>query len=57
MDPTPHEFRQSYGTQLRAARIDEADLAKVADHHIETMLSTYTHPLERGHDAIREAIG
>jgi integrase len=57
MDPTPHEFRHSYVTLLRAERIDDADLAEVAGHRIETMLSTYTHPLDRSHDAIREAIG
>lgn len=57
MDPTPHEFRHSYITQLRAAGIDDADLAKVAGHRIETMISIYTHPLERSHEAIRTAIG
>ena len=57
MDPTPHEFRHSYVTLLRAARIDDADLAEVAGHRIETMLSTYTHPLERSHDKIRSVIG
>jgi integrase len=57
MDPTPHEFRHSYITLLRAARIDDADLAKVAGHRLETMISIYTHPLERSHEAIREAIG
>ena len=57
MDPTPHEFRHSYVTLLRAERIDDADLAEVAGHRIETMLSTYTHPLDRSHEAIRDAIG
>lgn len=57
LDPTPHEFRHSYVTHLRAAGIDDADLALVAGHTIETMISVYTHPLERSHDAIRQVIG
>ena len=57
MDPTPHEFRHSYITLLRAAGIDDADLAKVAGHRIETMISVYTHSLGRSHQAIRDAIG
>jgi integrase len=57
MNPTPHEFRHSYVTQLRAASIDDADLAKVAGHRVETMISVYTHPLDRSHDAIRGVIG
>jgi integrase len=57
MDPTRHEFRHSYISHLRAAGIDDADLAKVAGHRIETMISIYTHPLERSHEAIRKAIG
>jgi integrase len=57
LDPTPHEFRHSYVTHLRAAGIDDADLAKVAGHTVDTMISVYTHALERSHEAIREAIG
>jgi integrase len=57
LDPTPHEFRHSYITHLRAAGIDDADLAQIAGHRVETMISIYTHPLERSHEAIREAIG
>jgi integrase len=57
MDPTPHEFRHSYVSNLRAAGVDDADLAKVAGHRVETMISIYTHPLERSHDAIRDLIG
>ncbi len=57
LDPTPHEFRHSYVTHLRAVGIDDADLAKIAGHRIETMISIYTHPLERSHEAIRAAIG
>jgi integrase len=57
MDPTPHEFRHSYITQLRAAGIDDADLAKIAGHRIETMISIYTHPLGRSHQAVRDVLG
>lgn len=57
LDPTPHEFRHSYVSHLRAAGIDDADLAQVAGHRVETMISIYTHALERSHDAIRKAIG
>lgn len=57
LDPTPHEFRHSYVTHLRAAGIDDADLAAVAGHRVETMISVYTHALKRSHDAIRQAIG
>jgi integrase len=57
MDPTPHEFRHSFVSILRAVGIDDADLAKVAGHQVQTMLSIYTHPLERSSEAIRKAIG
>jgi integrase len=57
LDPTPHEFRHSYVTHLRAAGVDDADLARVAGHTVETMISVYTHALDRSHDAIRRAIG
>jgi integrase len=57
MDPTPHEFRHSYITLLRAAGIDDADLAKIAGHRIETMISIYTHPLGRSHQAVRDVLG
>lgn len=57
MDPTPHEFRHSFISILRAAGIDDADLAKIAGHQVQIMLSIYTHPLERSHEAIRQAIG
>lgn len=57
LDPTPHEFRHSYVTHLRAAGIDDADLAKVAGHTVDTMISVYTHALERSHEAIKKVIG
>lgn len=57
LDPTPHEFRHSYVTNLRATGIDDADLAAVAGHTVATMISVYTHALHRSHAEIREAIG
>lgn len=57
LDPTPHEFRHSYVSHLRAAGVDDADLARVAGHNVETMISRYTHALERSHERIRAVIG
>jgi integrase len=57
LDPTPHELRHSYVSNLRAAGIDDADLASVAGQRVETMVSVYTHALQRSHEAIREVIG
>jgi integrase len=57
LDITPHECRHSYVSLLRAAGIDDADLATVAGHTVQTMIGRYTHGLDRSHDAIREAIG
>ena len=36
---------------------DDADLAQVAGHTVETMLGTYTHALGRSHQQIRELVG
>lgn len=57
LDPTPHEFRHSYVTQLRAAGVDDADLARVAGHNVETMVSRYTHALDRSDEQIQAVIG
>jgi integrase len=57
LDPTPLELRHSYVTHLRASGIDDADLALVAGHSVETMVSVYAHALERSHEAIREVVG
>ena len=57
LDPTPHEFRHSYVSHLRASGIDDADLARVAGHNVETMIARYTHALERSHERIRRVIG
>jgi integrase len=57
LDIRPHEMRHSYVSHLRAAGIDDADLADVAGHRVETMLGRYTHPLRRSFDQISEVIG
>lgn len=57
LDIRPHECRHSYVTHLRAVGINDADLAEVVGHRIETMISMYTHPLERSREAICAAIG
>lgn len=53
----PHECRHSYVTHLRAAGVNDADLAEIAGHRVETMLARYTHSLGGSMGAIREAIG
>lgn len=57
LDIRPHEMRHSYVTHLRAAGIDDADLAKVTGHTLETMIGRYSHALGESFDAIRRAIG
>jgi integrase len=57
LDIRPHECRHSYVTHLRAAGVDDADLAEVAGHRVETMLARYTHSVGQSFGAIRSAIG
>jgi integrase len=57
LDPTPHELRHSFVTNLRAAGVDDADLAAIAGHEVETMIAVYTHPLGRSHERVRQIIG
>jgi integrase len=57
LDPTPHEFRHSYITHLRAASIDAADLAEIVGHRVETMLARYTHAIGGSGDSVRRIIG
>jgi integrase len=54
---TPHEFRHSYLSLLRADGVDDADLAAIAGHTVETMIGHYTHALGRSFDRVRELIG
>jgi integrase len=57
LDIRPHEMRHSYVTHLRAARIDDADLAAIAGHTVQTMIGRYTHALGRSFDEVRQVIG
>jgi integrase len=54
---TPHEFRHSYLSLLRAEGVDDADLAAIAGHTVETMIGHYTHALGRSFDTVRGLIG
>lgn len=56
LDIRPHECRHSYVTHLRAAGVNDADLAEIAGHRVETMLARYTHPLGTSFGEIRAAI-
>jgi integrase len=57
IDPTPHEFRHSWVSNLRAQGVDPADLAQVAGHSVDTATARYTHALGRSDEAIKAAIG
>jgi integrase len=57
LDIRPHECRHSYVTHLRAAGINDADLAEIAGHRIETMLARYTHPIGTSFEPIRSLLG
>jgi integrase len=57
VDIRPHECRHSFVTHLRAAGINDADLAEIAGHRVETMLARYTHSTGSGFDAVRRAVG
>jgi integrase len=57
LDIRPHECRHSYITHLRAAGINDADLADIAGHQVTTMLSHYAHALTKSHSAVRKVVG
>jgi integrase len=57
LDIRPHECRHSYVSHLRAAGVNDADLADIAGHGVETMLAKYTHPVRGGDEVVRAAIG
>ena len=57
LDIRPHECRHSYVSHLRAAGINDADLAEIAGHRVETMLARYTHAVGKGFEPIRAIIG
>jgi integrase len=57
LDIRPHECRHSYITNLRAMKVDDADLAAAAGHRIQTMIFHYTHALGTSFEDMRAAIG
>lgn len=57
LDIRPHECRHSYVTHLRAVGVNDADLAEIAGHRVETMLARYTHAVGNGFNHVRRAIG
>jgi integrase len=57
LDIRPHECRHSYVTHLRAAGVNDADLAEIAGHRVETMLAHYTHSIGRSTAQVRNVIG
>jgi integrase len=57
LDIRPHECRHSFVTHLRAAGVNDADLAGIVGHSVGTMLARYTHPAGTSHEAVRLAIG
>lgn len=56
LDIRPHECRHSFVSHLRAARIDDADLARIVGHRLEMMLSYYAHATGQSFSAVRDAI-
>jgi integrase len=57
LDIRPHECRHSYVTHLRAAGVNDADLAEIVGHRVETMLARYTHAVGASFGAVRLAVG
>jgi integrase len=57
LDIRPHECRHSYVTHLRAAGVNDADLAEIVGHRVETMLARYTHAVGKSFARVRGAIG
>lgn len=56
LDIRPHECRHSYVTHLRAAGVNDADLADIVGHRIETMLAFYPHSLGTSFSLVRSII-
>jgi integrase len=56
VDIRPHECRHSYVTHLRAAGVNDADLAEIAGHRVETMLARYIHSLGGSFDTVKAVI-
>src|SRR6266702_1553124 len=56
LDIRPHECRHSYVSHLRAASVDDADLAEIVGHRVETMLARYTHSLRTSFPQVRRVV-
>lgn len=54
---TPHMFRHSFTSLMRAAGVDPADLAKATGHTVATATAHYTHSTGATFDAMRRAVG
>jgi integrase len=57
LDLRPHECRHSYVTLLRVAGINDADLAEIVGHQLQTMMARYVHPTRSSFAPVRSAIG
>lgn len=53
----PHECRHSYITHMRAAGVNDADLAEIAGHRVATMLARYTHATKKSFGIVRDLLG
>jgi integrase len=56
VDIRPHECRHSYITHLRAAGVNDADLARITGHSVLMMLARYAHSLGDGSAQVRSII-
>ena len=57
IDIRPHECRHSYVSLMRRSDVEDAELARIVGHQVQTMLARYTHPLSNGFSIVRAAIG
>lgn len=56
LDIRPHECRHSYVTHLRSAGVNDADLAEIVGHCVQTMLARYTHAVGHSFEAVRSNV-
>jgi integrase len=57
LDIRPHECRHCYVTNLRAAGVPDADLARITGHSVMMMLSRYSHATGQSNELVCDAIG
>lgn len=57
VDASPHDFRHSWISLLRAEGVDPEDLAAMAGHSVMTATSIYTHSLGRSYEQVARAVG